>query len=479
MDSSKDFKKDGSKVRRPTQVQTSRPHLICAKRAGRMSLEPGTLLSGAAWSMLSCLSPSSNLSTVFKQPWAQPWLAYSETPWTDWLQSLLYCATPHTGKFLVPLEANQCIPCHADWCRSEMPWFTPWDSLPRGYGGGGWMRGPATGFWVSNTGWIPDPHLLGQYGWFSPSELLGCLSGRVLVFEGDSLLRQIFLRLIWWLRGTTHLVEHFFHRHAIYTFNATDDHFVILGETNIKMFSHPTDHKAEAELLRLLKLIAASNPTAAMLVFRYIPTPRLLRNGESGALYRSDRQVWSRIAGIVRGNFGNVTVHSAGYRTDGLERLSETFSWDGVNAAGGAAHFFRRVRLCAGAKEFEASCKLDGEVMLARAGQKQHGHEIPRDLVFRHLREQDIHFDCSFHDDWPNPIIGFKFPENGDCRGILTLNMAQAILNRIDCRSRCRRTGLSHPTKSHPTPSNQSKSDQIRSHHIRPHSQPVPGTRNW
>ena len=64
-------------------------------------------------------------------------------------------------------------------------------------------------------------------------------------------------------------------------------------------------------------------------------------------------------------------------------------------------------------------------------GQRQHGHRIPPNQRFHHMSDEDIHFECSFANQWPAAIVGWKMPENGDCRGLVSLNLVQAVLNRI------------------------------------------------
>ena len=39
------------------------------------------------------------------------------------------------------------------------------------------------------------------------------------------MIRQLFLRLVWHIRGIENIVEHFFHCNAFYTYNATHDYF--------------------------------------------------------------------------------------------------------------------------------------------------------------------------------------------------------------------------------------------------------------
>lgn len=60
-------------------------------------------------------------------------------------------------------------------------------------------------------------------------ELRRALVGRHLIFIGNSMIRQVFLRLLWECRGIDEIIEQGFHSSAFYQFNATHDYLGILG----------------------------------------------------------------------------------------------------------------------------------------------------------------------------------------------------------------------------------------------------------
>ena len=62
------------------------------------------------------------------------------------------------------------------------------------------------------------------------TELRRQLTGKYVVFIGNSIIRQLFLRLVWQIRGIEEVIEHYFHRSAVYVFNATHD-FLAIGST--------------------------------------------------------------------------------------------------------------------------------------------------------------------------------------------------------------------------------------------------------
>ncbi|KAG2496714.1 hypothetical protein HYH03_005127 [Edaphochlamys debaryana] len=66
-----------------------------------------------------------------------------------------------------------------------------------------------------------------------------CLTGKKVWFLGDSFVRQLFLRLIWYLRGIEGIMEHYFHEPATYTYywNGTDA--LALGNGTLAAFRAP------------------------------------------------------------------------------------------------------------------------------------------------------------------------------------------------------------------------------------------------
>lgn len=63
--------------------------------------------------------------------------------------------------------------------------------------------------------------------WYSTALAHRALTGKQITFAGDSVIRQVFLRLVWHLRDIEVIVEHFFHDEAAYVCNATHDVFLI------------------------------------------------------------------------------------------------------------------------------------------------------------------------------------------------------------------------------------------------------------
>jgi hypothetical protein len=70
--------------------------------------------------------------------------------------------------------------------------------------------------------WVPSDTAC-QLHSFTPVEAHFALLGLQVVFIGDSIMRQMFQRLIWHLRDLTAIAEHYYHINALYTRNATHD----------------------------------------------------------------------------------------------------------------------------------------------------------------------------------------------------------------------------------------------------------------
>ena len=158
----------------------------------------------AGWTMATCASPGSNISELSSAGWSRPWLAYGPTPWQPMLQKLGHCALPRAGRVSLAGAAHGAGHKSCDGpscCRQRPSWKT--EKLTGRDHEGVWVEAPGR----AQPIWQPRSHCR-DYKWFGFADTLRCLKGRALIFEGDSTVRQLFLRLIWWLRGVPLLVEH-------------------------------------------------------------------------------------------------------------------------------------------------------------------------------------------------------------------------------------------------------------------------------
>jgi len=59
--------------------------------------------------------------------------------------------------------------------------------------------------------------------WLSYLGMRKCFEGSNVIFQGDSMMRQMFNRLVHYIRGYDIVIEHFYHFDAKYSFNVTHD----------------------------------------------------------------------------------------------------------------------------------------------------------------------------------------------------------------------------------------------------------------
>ena len=280
------------------------------------------------------------------------------------------------------------------------------------------------------------------------AEIGRCLRGKLLVFQGDSLTRQIFNRLIWWLRGIDSNLEHYYQKDAYYSFSATDDRLTIRTHSR-------REHAArDAATWRHVDAALAGNATldparahVVLMMFRNSAwretdeniqggrflrgkfcdetrtTDCIVREREGGAAgYRHGGGIgWGRapLAGVVQGQMGRVAVHRP--RPDGggvdLALLSV-----GAIAASAPVELERNV-VC---MEADGSGGLNWT--RAAGAMIDHGHASKLPPVCAH---QDGHFQCSFGPLGREPTRSFKRPLSGDCRDVANLNALQLILTSL------------------------------------------------
>jgi len=85
--------------------------------------------------------------------------------------------------------------------------------------------------------WLPGRFIRGSWtslnrSWHLPSTsstlARHLVHGKRIMFHGDSITRQLFLRLVWHYRGNSDtIIEHHFHQNAFFVANATHDALII------------------------------------------------------------------------------------------------------------------------------------------------------------------------------------------------------------------------------------------------------------
>ena len=304
----------------------------------------------------------------------------------EWAQSWNWCALPAAGTFVGGLRDDE-PPARA----CEAP-------LQNGEGA-----------WTSDNSWVPHECAAdGRTVVLSRASLLRCVAGRVVLFEGDSFTRQLFLRLIWWLRGSPVVVEHYFHRDGAYEFDEQKDEFEIVSSEFKKSPSDwrpHRDHYFENNRSRLLQRLetALEQPRRRVATFLF----RVYGRGDMYSRFAASPRL---LAGI-RGRFTQFELRVARKGIDSLSLdvmngYNHTLSIAEASRNGSLGRWPRNsLRVGAWPTLRNGSISSDGSAT-------------------------DVHTQCTFGPIYPSSVLGFKWPANGDCRDILGLNAVRAMLSR-------------------------------------------------
>ena len=382
--------------------------------------------SSSRWSLAGC-DDAHTIDHLLSTPELRAWLAYGPRPLTEMMDELGNCSTFSRGRFSPPLAPAPAHSCDTTSCTR--------------------LFEGRKGLWTAPSVWRPldDGR---PYAWYSARRALGCLRGRVLVFRGDSVTRNVFVRLVWWLRGLETVVSQPFHRHAIYTVGAAGDELATVGDADVADTA-AGDASAEALLVERLERALGQGPDAASqpAVLLWVqfgdrsadsdnPVARLVREAER-ARGSERRAEHARVAGVVSGRFAQLCLRRPEARRAHPQQhwSTEWLDLDAMNAAGGAPHYVRR--------DFLGVGDLGTLVADPHANQSRHNPRfwpMPPHQRLRVTPFDDTHFQCAFSPMWPGKVAGWKMPPNGDCRDLLSLNAIQAMLGRI-CNSRIDRIG--------------------------------------
>lgn len=277
--------------------------------------------------------------------------------------------------------------------------------------------------------------------WLGRAEIEQCARGKLLVFQGDSLTRQLFNRLIWWVRGIPSVVEQYYHNDAYYAFSEqAGDAFTLRGQ----------DGKRGASTWARIDAAVAANATlnpqrvhVLYQAFRHSKFP--IDAGIAGSRFmRPDYCVhghtegckvreragggaaavpWdpTRLLGLVQGQMGQLAIHRARPGGDGWDRAS--FSVRVL--AESSPLLLERNSVCFDTKGDNLS-SVDMQQLLG-ANRIAHGDPIALPPMCLH---EDGHFQCSFN-DIHSTLHTFKRPLSGDCRDLASLNTVQLILSAL------------------------------------------------
>lgn len=268
-------------------------------------------------------------------------------------------------------------------------------------------------------GWYTYPNNC-EFSLFDPIEADTILQNHLLIFAGDSMVRQLFHRLLWHLRGFDEVVEHFYHANAIYARNGNQDRMVV-GTEDL----HGTKHFELPEN----PLYVVPNPTF-MLVYIFDPLlkdPDLIATMLKPEYAPGFQKVL--ITGMhywFRENMPDEPV---------LELIDKFVSTTAVVAAAAAAPGTKPIipiwypnwspPLLSRQVAFLQHAEKAGYSILPSI-------ELANSNVFA-VNFADKHYQCMYMKKSHEQITlkDFKTPPNTDCRDLFNMNLIQIILNIV------------------------------------------------
>ena len=265
-----------------------------------------------------------------------------------------------------------------------------------------------SGAFVNST-WQPLRRANCKYFSFDANEARSCLHGRRIVFSGDSLMRQVFLRLISHLRGLPSVIEHYFQMNALFEQRGNMDHFR-LGNWTVEHLPLPPDS------FDLIYLWAPHN--VPVRTIRHLGADHVM----SGVIYwdETDLQgadgLWESLVYLEQPN----------------EQLQK-FYWLATPPP--------VLPLNLDVKIVESRNTYMREWVASRIGGTDFhliGYDKMETMSPWLRNEGDIHFGCMFWTPnsgsmFPNPIHNdsFRTPLDQDCRSLMNYNIFNVMLNNL------------------------------------------------
>jgi len=412
-----------------------------------------TLRSTARWTLSSCGGSASFSLRHQHHPQAHvsKMGSIGAVPLWDALEAQGGCTTPLTGTFSEQHPARVSSP----WCVNNASCC----SARR-------MEGGRHGVWRTAQQWQQGNHCAPS--WLQPEEIMACLKGRVLAFEGDSVTRQLINRLIWWLRGLPAIWEHHYSVNAIYEFDRHRDMFRLLKADGKPtpvgkppFGRHPDENGTfrgtfpdqDARLASHVDswLTRSTSRAGALLTFRWggiygdgadaqlragkkewsqRDTPRLSGNASVYGKLARDNNL---LAGIIIGRHGHFKFEAPAPSGEWTHEY-DTLDLDTMNANGGASHYYARNLLYVAERKDPRMGNIHSLLSRTRWNQTW---DMPEAEEMYSLPYLDMHFQCAFMETWPQAAASWKMPITADCRDLLGLNAIQAILGRV-CHSKPR-----------------------------------------
>ena len=260
----------------------------------------------------------------------------------------------------------------------------------------------------------------GSFGappWLSYYGLKRALEGYHFIFRGDSMIRQIFNRLVHHVRGYDTVIEHFFHLDATYTFNATHDLLVVDSDGFSNHHDQNHAHKEGGN--------SSFSVKNALFTASFIWDPSLDRRSTTG----------SDAPPIFPANVLLVVGLHYWHPFDVAEKKLLRFN--------SSQTIFVTTPNKYSDQEIVHKKAIEGRNEWIRQNSRM-GKYIPLDEMarsgaFHKNREDGMHFQCSYLSikdgwkGWIDPVavlrneIQFKAPASGDCRDMVNLNAVMLL----------------------------------------------------
>lgn len=247
---------------------------------------------------------------------------------------------------------------------------------------------------------------------FHPPEAAQVLNHHLIVFAGDSLLRQMFNRLVTHLRGFHDVVEHYYHGHAMYMQNRTHDIWEIASDNRT---TFPTIPSADVLAEPSLYVLFWWDPT-----LQHIPDLQAQLSLRFPSYFRKV---------IVTGmHFWPSSVEQNVKSMNDIPRLLHA-----MNVAKSPALF---VWYPGWDKAFAERNKKLMQWALHQPN-VQILPSVPMATSMTYPTMPDgVHFQCSYLTkiDQPIHLNEYKAPANGDCHDGFNTNLVQMVLNMVSRR---------------------------------------------
>ncbi|KAG2488117.1 hypothetical protein HYH03_013265 [Edaphochlamys debaryana] len=268
------------------------------------------------------------------------------------------------------------------------------------------------------------------------------LSGKKVFFTGDSLNRQLYHRLIWYLRGMEAVMEHYYHEQAVYVYYWNDTDSFKIGPDLLSNYSAPLAPHERFKLFYVAgSQLKSRGAVLGTLGCRFFIHPTY--NYSLVADAKPDIMVVGSIAQFYYGKeMGNLT------------RLHVDTLLRNISSLGGPKHYFwlmfqdgelahspwiSQSAIEFGQRARALHARLQPEVKninfqilpydtMSGVPTPWRRNEQEKE-TWRTFGAQGLHFQCSVYPPYPEPITGFKAPPTLDCTDGMDLELNFLWLN--------------------------------------------------